>query len=130
MIIIDGIIQGKEIKSKMYGKTETADISVIDALNMGFTVCGDGTDYIFNQDEIKNIKLHLTLLDNVNKPEELVYNYLDDKKIFVERISIRTLRCKPGIVTDSDKIILTDKTGFRYMRRISIFSDNWYFEII
>lgn len=53
--------------------------------------------------------------------KELFYSFLDRRNVFGVRQSNQTilLKKRKGIV-DSDKMILTDKRGYRYARDISL----------
>lgn len=57
----------------------------------------------------------------MQKRKELFYSYLDRRNVFGIRQSNQTvlLKKRKGIV-DSDKMVLTDKHGHRYARRIDL----------
>ena len=48
--------------------------------------------------------------------KEKVYCYLTGKNLFAERQSNKTLLVKRNRLPDSDRLILTDKLGYRYAR--------------
>ena len=61
--------------------------------------------------------------------KELVYSYLDDKRIYAERQSNQTLLVKNNKLNDSDSSIIEDTNGYRYARNsidLEVFCEGYY----
>ena len=57
----------------------------------------------------------------MQKKKELFYSYLDKRNVFAIRQSNQTVLLKKGKgIVDSDRMMLTDKRGHRYARRIDL----------